>query len=392
MPILTLMNRTHPVCDLEYDPISHIFIRILRSHDEAAYAPIAILEGKTISQQRLNRWWGARAIPQSRPGIQKTLSALDMSDPVQLLEKNHGLSLSDQYWMREVNGDTRWEDINYFNNPFSDEVGRLLFGEEANRGKGDLNAPDNSSDGNLPKRWIIKEGTRILLKGGSMLNQEPYNELIATKLYRRLLDSAEYVPYSLHTEKGRVYSACAEMLSDDEEYVPALYVNDLLPYEDRPEPKASLEHFIHCCECLGIRGAERQLSKMLVGDYLVANFDRHWRNFGLIRNVNTLTWHFAPLFDSGSCLWCTTIPLREDNLTYVSQPFVQDPDLQLSLVEDYSWFDLSRLFGFVEEVIGILRDGPLADYAVRLTVIEDALYARLDRLIDQHSLKSCQGH
>lgn len=43
---------------------------------------------------------------------------------------------------------------------------------------------------------------------------------------------------------------------------------------------------------------------LLVFDYLMANTDRHFGNFGVIRNVNTLEWICpAPVFDSGTSLW-----------------------------------------------------------------------------------------
>jgi len=382
MPRFTLMNRTHEVCDLQYDEVTHSFSQVLKAYNDAAFAPLGILDGSRVDIHKLIHWWGSRAIPYSRPGIREVLTALNMAEPVELLEKNHGLSLSDQYWLNPHGSTLRWEDINYFNNLFSDEVGLLLFGNKT-AGDLNLNTPDNSSDGNLPKRWIVRDGVRLLLKGGSLLNQEPYNEVIATELYSRLLDYNHYVPYALYEEKGRVYSICANMLTSEEEFVPALYVDNLLPYDETPGLRASLDHFIKCCDLLDVHDAEMRLTQMLATDYLLANFDRHLRNFGLIRNVNTLVWRFAPLFDSGSCLWCTSVPLKEEGLGYVSQPFVHDPELQLGLVSDYSWFDPEKLYGLVEYATETLKEGPLAHYAVRLTIIEDALYNRLDHLVSK---------
>lgn len=41
-------------------------------------------------------------------------------------------------------------------------------------------SPDNSSDGNLKKKWKIINGKRCLIKSGNSLNnQEPFNEVIA---------------------------------------------------------------------------------------------------------------------------------------------------------------------------------------------------------------------
>jgi hypothetical protein len=379
---LTLMNRTHRVCDLGYDENSHRFSDVFSVYDDASRAPIGVFANEITATQRLNDWWEKRTIPEARPGLFDALTALKVSTPLELLEKNHGLSLSDQYWIKNTGSTLTWEEINYFNNPFSDDVGRLFFGKKATSRHPDLNSPDNSSDGNLPKRWIVRENKRILLKAGSFLNQEPYNEVIATELYSRLIDPKEYVVYWLFEDAQHIYSACENMLTDHEEYVSALFVQRLLPYDERPDIEASYEHFIRCCELLGIANASEWFGRMLALDYLLANHDRHLRNFGLIRNVDDLTWRIAPLFDSGSSLWCDKVPLRADGLAYTSQPFVYDPALQLSLVKDFSWFDPEKLYGFVDFAIATLQNGPLGTYGIRLNIIEDALYERIDHLID----------
>ena len=44
---------------------------------------------------------------------------------------------------------------------------------------------------------------------------------------------------------------------------------------------------------------------MFLIDYLMLNTDRHLKNFGVIRNVNTLEWvRTTPIFDSGEAMEC----------------------------------------------------------------------------------------
>ena len=43
---------------------------------------------------------------------------------------------------------------------------------------------------------------------------------------------------------------------------------------------------------------------MIVCDDIMANTDRHFRNFGIVRNVETLECRPAPIFDTGTSLWC----------------------------------------------------------------------------------------
>ena len=412
---LLLMNRTHEVCVVEYDTDYHRIAGIVELREGADRGPLGVLTSESTSygpgsvsegedtgrgpldvpasedtiRRRLIEWWGSRRIPDSRPGIEKNLKALSLSSTRELTEYNHGLSLSDQYWMKDCDDETRWQDINFFNNPFDDRVGKLLFGGMTNASESrgnilqtqeyDLHVPDNTSDGNLPKRWAILGGIRSLIKGGSFLEQEPYNEIIACDLYSRLLDSHEFVPYRLFEDSGAICSLCPNMLSDEEEYVPALYVDRLLPYR---EGEGSYEHYIRCCEHLGIADAEVCLSKMLACDYLLANFDRHYRNFGIIRNVESLECRMAPLFDSGSSLWCNKRTLSEGSLAYTSLPFVGDPLLQVKLVRDYSWFLPEKLRSFSASMITTLSEGPLRAYGMRLITIEDAIDERIDMLVD----------
>ena len=47
------------------------------------------------------------------------------------------------------------------------------------------------------------------------------------------------------------------------------------------------------------------IEKMLVVDYLMCNFDRHWNNFGILMDSESRTWlRAAPLYDTGNSLWC----------------------------------------------------------------------------------------
>ena len=116
----------------------------------------------------LNDWWLGRSIPASRDGIGAALQSIGVSSPSLLLEKCYGLSLSDHYWICPKGSGLRWENVNFFTNDFSKDMGEILFGRDL--GDPDhvsLMSPDNTSDGWLRKKWIIAEGKRVLMKGGS---------------------------------------------------------------------------------------------------------------------------------------------------------------------------------------------------------------------------------
>ena len=138
-----------------------------------------------------------------------------------LMHKNNPVMDSDQYWICPKNSSLSWKNVNFFQNDFSKDMGEILFGYERSS-KGEINfiSPDNTSDGWLKKKWIIAGGKRYLVKGGSgFLEQEPFNEVIASALQNRL--NIDHVEYTLTFEKNKPYSICENFITADTELIPA---------------------------------------------------------------------------------------------------------------------------------------------------------------------------
>lgn len=373
----TLMNRTHEVAQLVYSTSRKDFTHIGANIDYV-HAPIGVFgPNSPISLNSFRTWWRGRGIPLARIGLASLLAEAAVDVPDELVQRNLGLSLSDQYWIRPQGSGLAWEDINFFNNAFDDVS--LSIAPFAPEGKAAAAKPDNTSDGNLQKYWTCEGERRILHKAGAHLNQEPYNELVATTLHRRILNTCDYVPYSLEGTGTSALSICDVFLTDEEEYVPAFYVNQYANAGERP---TDYERYVANCEELGVTGVKDALDRMIVCDDIIANYDRHWRNFGLVRNVNTLACRPAPIFDSGSSLWCNISleELRAGEHSFTSAQFHSSPAKQMLLVEDMGWFDGDKLEGFVDEAIEILsRNDALT---ARLPYLKEALTWRLERMID----------
>ena len=133
---------------------------------------------------------------------------------------------------------------------------------------------------------------------------------------------------------------------------------------------------------LGVNGAKGAPDRMIVCDGIIANYDRHWRNFGIVRNVNTLECRPAPLFDSGSSLWCNRSleELAAGEHGFASAQFYASPAKQMLLVDDMSWFDGDNLSGFVDEAMELLSGNDAI--TSRLPYLEKALTWRVNRMID----------
>jgi len=370
----TLMNRTHEILSFTFDAANDRFTSAGNIIDNER-APLGLTSprGASVSLRALSFWWKHRSIPSSRAGLPEKLAELGLGDATELPFRNLGLSLSDQYWIRpDDRTDICWEDINYFDNKFSGDLQENSWLS----GVG-LDSPDNTSEGELPKRWVCKGKKRLLLKGSTALGQEPYNEIAATELFSRLLPTSDFVPYELDSFGAETVSSCACFLQSDEEYIPAYYIKNLLK---QPNHRNDYQHYLECCAALGVDDAQAQLDKMLVCDYLLANADRHWRNFGLIRNVETLEYRVAPVFDTGNSLWydTPTAQLQREDFNYQSKPFYDDPKRQLRLVDDLGWLDLSALDDFTDYLAELFESSD--ELAPRATSIAEGVSRNIKHL------------
>ena len=151
------------------------------------------------------------------------------------------------------------------------------------------------------------------------------------------------------------------------------FVNKLL----RNQNAVALTHFIVCCESLGITDAQKSLDKMLTLDYIISNEDRHYNNFGAVRNAETLEWfEMAPIYDSGTSLWHTTPMVG--SLTDC-RPFKKNHAEQIKLVKDLSWFDYEMLNGVGDEIIEILAKSKKID-EYRSKALAEAVLARAAKI------------
>ena len=364
MPLLEICCQNNVALVAEYDRELHAFMRIRERVDER-FAPIGARDGSGfISKGGLTAWWKSRAIPITRDGLDKLRADLEDADPLDLLDCSLGLSLSDQFWVREAGSNLRWEDVNFFDNGFDDKLGFVTLGSFGSAAaalvdKSSRN-PNSSLGGNLKKAWEQRDGGFVLVKAGSKpFEQEPANELIATRLFERLFDPPDFVPYSVELRNGHPYSVCPDMVGRDECLIPAW---DIINASKRPGHLSPWLHLLGCYDALGISNAQRQLSKMFVCDYLIANQDRHWNNLGVIFDAKTMeAIRVAPIFDTGGSLFFKAAELSAPiDFWYEPVPLVRArskriyPEDQLGLIKDYSWFDADKLAGFDSEVHEIL--------------------------------------
>jgi len=327
--IYTLMNKNAELFDIEMEN-GNIYKTGKLREENKNLLPVFLMGPQSggISADSVAKWWQNRRIPASRDGIKELFFCLNNISLDALAEKSLGLSLSDQYWIRPSK-DIKWENVNFFQNDFSEDIGDLLIAGEWNGGS--LVSPDNSSDGAIKKRWKTIGGERYLIKGSSdpFYQTEPFREVFAGKVAELLFEGDFVVGYGLIWENSdktgrKVYSSCKNFVTPDTEYVPFTHFREIESAAYRP---ANFDI------CKRVYGKYRYILDLtLILDYIVSNEDRHFGNFGMVRDANTGEFiKPAPVFDTGSSLFHSSVAI--DNRAVRSKPFARDFEEQIKLVE-----------------------------------------------------------
>ena len=344
----TLMHKDIPVADLTLDEATGSIQRIdVLLHGGHLPVGVSVRHG-VADRAALNEWWEDRSIPASRSGLREALETLGVASSKLLLTRCYGLSLSDHYWIKPAGSELIWHNVNFFENPFSEDVGDALFGAPSKKDHFDFSSPDNTSDGFLKKRWKILDGKRCLIKAGSPpFLQQPFNEVIATKIADRL--NICHIPYTVMWENGVPYSVCEDFVTPDTELIPAWRV---MQTQKKENQTSVYQHYRNCCDSLGVPNMAHALDQMIVLDYLIANEDRHLNNFGLLRNPDTLEWLGpAPIYDSGSSLGYDKVTAQiRSGRNITCKPFKRSHQDQLRLVTSFDWLDLSNLQGIDQDI------------------------------------------
>ena len=144
------------------------------------------------------------------------------------------------------------------------------------------------------------------------------------------------------------------------------------------------QHFVNCCGALGVADVVPFLDRMITLDYIIANEDRHFNNFGLIRNAETLEWiGMAPIYDSGSSLGYDKLPGQMKSEKDVGcKPFKNHHIEQLQLVQSFEWLDLLKLDDvevIIRETLALDTDEYYID-EYRINSVVNAVKRRLQNL------------
>ena len=331
----------------------------------SVYLPEELPAGCAPDGTGLGEWWKLRAIPDSRKGIRQVLSRLSEETSQSLMLSSYGLSLTDHYWIQPVGQELYWKDLNFYENDFTDKLGDILTDSERDQSVSDgisKLSPSVSVNGDMKKKWIIRDGRRYLLKvNPNYHSQQAVNEVIAGKLHERL-GWKNYVSYemgAIHIRGGEYPCSLSPMFTSVEtEFVSAYQI--VANYKV-PNDISLYEALIRQAVSLGANEEEARsfLEYMILTDFILTNTDRHLNNFGFIYDPRQHRLSgMAPLFDTGNSLFydCDVIPHGGNLLDIPVNSFSKREADQLHYVKTDAGVKLESLAHFSEEAEALLKE------------------------------------
>lgn len=381
-----LYHKDVKVLTINYEPELNKFGEVVSIYDEN-HIPIGLQNGINPNLSRsIQLWWESRLIPKNR--ISHKLYSEDIN---RLVSDSYGFNLSDHYWIKPSGSDMTWGKGNFFTNDFSEDIGKFIIGDNFSEFKNmSSSTPDLFSNGEQDKRWIVSEGKRLLLKYGEQpYYEQPFNEVLASEICKKL--EIPYVKYSVVIRNGmcpQVFSSCPCFIDENTEFVPAGFLQYV---EKRQNSVSFYDHLINCCKKVGMKDAaaiESGLQKMLVLDYIVGNSDRHFGNFGFIRDADTLEWKgLTPVFDTGNAMFYdfSTSDLRKGRTLDDIVKCKSFAPTQEQLLSRFGKrfgdlnIDFDRLSGIEDYYRGILLKNPKADEE-RIELLTGILKRRINNL------------
>ena len=256
-----------------------------------------------LTDDGLVKWLQRRVIPKNRAYVAEILKTfgLSVNDTKGIIDVCKGLSLNDSYWVVPQGFTGTFAQYNLYENRFSEILSLVAYTGIGQSDAAFTTSPELTTNGMLPKAWRFIEGEGIYLyKGGTFgaanTGNEPYSEFYASQVAQAM--GLDAVAYELENWKGILASRCKLFTDIDTSYIPI----------GRIVRKGGLKACLEYYRQLGPEAYE-QVRSMLVFDAVIYNEDRHFGNFGVLRDNHTgKVTGAAPVFDNGMSLFNFAMP------------------------------------------------------------------------------------
>lgn len=322
------------------------------------HLPLSFLNRNYSKLDNMRLWLKNRSIPKNRDYYDRIMINLKNINSIQLILWCKGLRVTDNYWIKKFDSDETFNDVTFFKNKSSELLDRIyiesdLFNKEYDVNEKTVLSPNFTSEGSLPKIW----------KWNNMLNNwtlykcnRYYNEVDNEVLWHRVLEifGVKHIAYWIDEYSDNVCAVSENYCNINREFVSAYELSKVYKENNQKSMKQNLCDY---CKSINI-DMEGFLNIQLVFDYLLANADRHWNNFGVIRDPSTLNiQELMPIYDNGNSLYFKT-DLRytfvDPNLNFTERDKTTKECLKY--VTNYDFFrNHKELLSDLPEIVHTLR-------------------------------------
>lgn len=329
-----------------------------------------------LTDEGIVKWLGKRVIPKNRQFVDEILKTLGLSvnNTKGIIDVCMGLSLNDSYWVVPADFDGKFADYNLYENRFSEALSLVAYTGVGGSNEAFSTSPELTTNGMLRKAWRFVDDDGIYLykggtEGAANTGNEPYSEYYACQIAEAM--GLPCVQYDLENWKGILASKCRLFTDIDTAFVPI----------GRFLRKCSLKG---CLDYYALLGEDfyEQLCSMLVFDSVIYNEDRHFGNFGVLRENHTgQIISPAPIFDNGLSLFNFAMPddlknLKEYAKTRANPYRISYEEICKEVMGPKQKTQLRRLIGFQFK-----RHPSLNLPEERLTAIEKQIVERVRELL-----------
>lgn len=339
------MHRDTPVLLFVYDENLSVITAISETiHPE--HLPYGVSKGGIAHIPSLHLWLVSRMIPENRSDYQGLLRRIGIEDSVDLYRRNHGVSLTDTYWIQEKSELLRWKDVSPYRNT-ADYTGFLKAAFTKQLQTTDAGRTvNNMTTGITPKAWVMENDTFLLYKGHmDPYMMDPLHHVIAAKAGQLLSCNVTQSSIRLYEQEPVSVSPC--FTSDSIDFVPfSRILSSFSTTAYRPTYRTILdvlrEH--------NIKDGERKISDLFLLDYLMLKTDRSLSDIGVLVDAHNGRWiDIAPVSDFDNALACDREKITDDiidhsrctifrasNMDFESMfPYIRFEDYDFSVLKQF---------------------------------------------------------
>ena len=227
-----------------------------------------------------------------------------------IILKTQALSLQDHYWIKiPSNPQQTWEEINLFENKFSDAISFIAFTGSRPTVQNSMRTPEVATGGIYPKCWRRIEGEIYLFKASLSNGIEAETEVFSSRVASFLSDNV--LNYDFEVYENRNSSRCKIFTSLELEEVSSTNLSKYLIRN-----KINFGDFI-------LREFRDYYFELLLVDSVVNNRDRHNSNYSFLLSSSGIL-KPAPIFDLNNTMSeedniSLLDPSRRDNLVILRE-------------------------------------------------------------------------